>query len=282
MAIIKCPNCGNNISDKSIKCIHCNYQLASLNANIDSQNTEKRKVKSKKKGWLFAAIPIAVFVMLVCSIITIIVLNKNGVSTSKVNDDNVKKVIQDIDSLGEVTADDKTKLSRVEMEYLQLSDEEKAQVTNFDKLEKAENKIAIAGAFEEADKYSAENSSNKKLENFKKVQNKYWSLSTKALDVSDRFTNITDASQVSYIYGYSQLDFIDIQSDLQDMYDQCGSDPQLKHLKSLVKDAKNTVPTRNYNSDAKGASDMLSDMASFLQNMVYVSEEMEKLEKKYK
>ncbi len=282
MAIIKCPNCGNNISDKSIKCIHCNYQLASLNANIDSQNTEKRKVKSKKKGWLFAAIPIAVFVMLACSIISIIVLNKNGVSTSKVNDDNVKKVIQDIDSLGEVTADDKTKLSRVEMEYLQLSDEEKAQVTNFDKLEKAENKIAIAGAFEEADKYSAENSSNKKLENFKKVQNKYWSLSTKALDVSDRFTNITDASQVSYIYGYSQLDFIDIQSDLQDMYDQCGSDPQLKHLKSLIKDAKNTVPTRNYNSDAKGASDMLRDMASFLQNMVYVSEEMEKLEKKYK
>ncbi len=244
-------------------------------------DTKEKKTKKSLK-WLYIAIPVAVFVLLLGSVVTIIVLYKTSDKLNKPDEEKIQMVIDDIDSLGDVTASDQTKVNRIEMEYMQLSAEEKSAVTNIDKLVNAKNKIAIAAVGEEADNYVAKDTSNKKADNFKKVQNKYWSLSTKALDVSDRFTNITDASQVSYIYGYSQLDFIDIQSDLQDMYDQCGSDPQLKHLKSLVKDAKNTVPTRNYNSDAKGASDMLRDMASFLQNMVYVSEEMEKLEKKYK
>ena len=27
MALIQCPNCGESISDKAIKCVHCGYDL---------------------------------------------------------------------------------------------------------------------------------------------------------------------------------------------------------------------------------------------------------------
>ena len=34
MAIIKCPNCGNDISDKAEKCIHCGYELTKKVGNV--------------------------------------------------------------------------------------------------------------------------------------------------------------------------------------------------------------------------------------------------------
>lgn len=35
MALIKCPECGKEISDKSPSCIHCGYPIISNNINID-------------------------------------------------------------------------------------------------------------------------------------------------------------------------------------------------------------------------------------------------------
>lgn len=50
MALIKCPECGGTISDKSDKCIHCGYPLKKENhkicdleslSNMCSKTTEK-------------------------------------------------------------------------------------------------------------------------------------------------------------------------------------------------------------------------------------------------
>ena len=35
MALIKCPNCGKEISDKAIKCVECGYELSAINKEKD-------------------------------------------------------------------------------------------------------------------------------------------------------------------------------------------------------------------------------------------------------
>ena len=37
MALIKCPECGKEISDKSSQCIHCGYPLDELKINNTNQ-----------------------------------------------------------------------------------------------------------------------------------------------------------------------------------------------------------------------------------------------------
>ncbi len=41
MALIKCPECGKDISDKAIQCIHCGYPLSEINnKNVTKTNVE--------------------------------------------------------------------------------------------------------------------------------------------------------------------------------------------------------------------------------------------------
>lgn len=56
MALIKCPQCGEEISDKAKKCIHCNYVL---------RNKENKKTKHKKRIWAIIIFVIAFFLILI-------------------------------------------------------------------------------------------------------------------------------------------------------------------------------------------------------------------------
>ena len=47
MALIKCPECGKDISDKSPACIHCGYPL-DLMAKSSSTNQTNKTEKSVK------------------------------------------------------------------------------------------------------------------------------------------------------------------------------------------------------------------------------------------
>ena len=51
MAIINCPECGKNISDRSKTCVHCGYPLAESYALLNQ--TKKTMVPSFKKKHLF-------------------------------------------------------------------------------------------------------------------------------------------------------------------------------------------------------------------------------------
>lgn len=46
MALIKCPECGKEISDASTACIHCGYPISK---NPDVQKKVKLILKTKKK-----------------------------------------------------------------------------------------------------------------------------------------------------------------------------------------------------------------------------------------
>ena len=51
MALIKCPECGNNISDKAKACIHCGYPMEALtqeNDLVNSENFVKRSISLSK------------------------------------------------------------------------------------------------------------------------------------------------------------------------------------------------------------------------------------------
>ena len=51
MALIKCPECGNNISDKAKACIHCGYPMEALtqkNDLVNSENFVKRSISISK------------------------------------------------------------------------------------------------------------------------------------------------------------------------------------------------------------------------------------------
>ncbi|MDD6070150.1 MAG: zinc-ribbon domain-containing protein, partial [Clostridiales bacterium] len=45
MALIKCPECGKEISDKSSQCNHCGYPLKQLNNTICEINGIKYDLK---------------------------------------------------------------------------------------------------------------------------------------------------------------------------------------------------------------------------------------------
>lgn len=59
MALIKCPECGKEISDKAPACIHCGYPLSLLNNEkakshtVEKQNNTEAKAKENQKEYSF-------------------------------------------------------------------------------------------------------------------------------------------------------------------------------------------------------------------------------------
>ena len=72
MALIQCPNCGREISDKATKCIHCKLILKDDYSKIDNsmgvQNGNSKAAKSSSSIVLIIVIIIfLVFTMTMCS-----------------------------------------------------------------------------------------------------------------------------------------------------------------------------------------------------------------------
>ncbi|MFA7057810.1 MAG: zinc ribbon domain-containing protein [Candidatus Cloacimonadales bacterium] len=76
MALIKCPECSKDISDKSEKCIHCGYPLRSSNGSdssapsYESRETKvltERTSKDIKKQFIIAKVLLylSVFIILI-------------------------------------------------------------------------------------------------------------------------------------------------------------------------------------------------------------------------
>lgn len=77
MALIDCPECGTEVSDKAEKCLKCAYPITNSRANnVDSNSSSKNEtsviVKSKEgcflqtlnTGCLIIAIVIIIFILL--------------------------------------------------------------------------------------------------------------------------------------------------------------------------------------------------------------------------
>ena len=66
MALIKCPECGNEISDTCDSCIHCGYKFKKENTNTPPAR--------RKKGWLGPVIIGGVFLTIFIIILPLIYL----------------------------------------------------------------------------------------------------------------------------------------------------------------------------------------------------------------
>jgi hypothetical protein len=94
MALINCPECGKQVSDKAEKCPNCAYPInptAQITANNQPIKTEPVKVKEYKKSSSFSALHL-ILVLIAGSILTIVfrelTTDKNTKLTKK--DKNVK------------------------------------------------------------------------------------------------------------------------------------------------------------------------------------------------
>ena len=59
MAIIQCPGCGNNVSDKAVQCPKCGYNVANGLRNIQQQANNEIPEAAKKFNWgAFALLPL--------------------------------------------------------------------------------------------------------------------------------------------------------------------------------------------------------------------------------
>ena len=138
MALIQCPECGKEISDKAGKCPHCGYPIekeSSTTENKITQNetktvnidVERKNSASKKK-----VIVLSMAVILCCLIVGGILLKKDPMA---------KKMIEGIERIGNVTLESEEKIAELEEAYSELTEKQKNQVNNYVELKNARKEL---------------------------------------------------------------------------------------------------------------------------------------------
>lgn len=64
MALIKCPNCGKDISDKATKCIHCKLEIKSDYSQVDNNVNNQNGMKDNRIGKSGCSIALIVLIIL--------------------------------------------------------------------------------------------------------------------------------------------------------------------------------------------------------------------------
>ena len=145
MSLIKCPNCGEEISDTAEKCIHCGIQLKQKQEKeikcpecgtvfVSSEmqcpkcgySVEKIKQTKKKINNFLTAICVALVASIIC------VLYYNLIYLPKVVPINTME--QMITEIGTVSENSDLKIKKAEEYYASLTDEQKTKVNNYDTL----------------------------------------------------------------------------------------------------------------------------------------------------
>ena len=101
MALIKCQNCGRDISDTTDKCIHCNYKINTNNENnnanannalnLNNDNKKDNKYIKIKKS-IFLTLIIIIVLLLVCLIATISFKNNDNLDIQEMDLVQIKPV----------------------------------------------------------------------------------------------------------------------------------------------------------------------------------------------
>lgn len=70
MALIKCSECGKEISDKAVKCVHCGYAINLTNdKNTNTENCNSNIVGQKKikKVLIISTLVVPIIISLICN-----------------------------------------------------------------------------------------------------------------------------------------------------------------------------------------------------------------------
>lgn len=75
MALINCPKCGKQISDKAEKCIHCGYQMKEQ--KVSKEKEKKGRGEKDKKKSKFFLILIVVLVLIAGGVTTVVIVSNS-------------------------------------------------------------------------------------------------------------------------------------------------------------------------------------------------------------
>lgn len=250
MALIKCPECGKEISDKAESCIGCGYVINSKN----KINVNKKNKKASRIIIIIIVLVVLVGAISVGSVMIYKSFNDKSTTQEKEEERNseVEEIIFAIDNLGEITIEDKEEIERITTLYNSLSEEDKELVTNHDVLVTANNKIAMLNLSSEN---SDKNDKNKESQNDKQdldsvyssINDALWDASDNTDDFLESLNNSSDPIS-SYNSNLSKMDTA--KDSLNDAYDSCGDYKELQSLKKKIKSAIDSLPTgKVYNTD---------------------------------
>ena len=78
MALIKCRECGHDVSDKAVKCPNCGYPVEKMNVSDNHEETienvtlkfnlQKERVESKLNKWVSIAINVLIVLLIIVDI----------------------------------------------------------------------------------------------------------------------------------------------------------------------------------------------------------------------
>ena len=79
MALIKCNECGKEISDKATKCVHCGKKVISKEQYIRKQEKKDKRKRTKKGIKKVILIFISIFGIILCYIILGLLFPKKSI-----------------------------------------------------------------------------------------------------------------------------------------------------------------------------------------------------------
>lgn len=162
MAMIKCPECGREISDKAVKCVYCgclnevwNNEVQNKKNAVESTGDENSVVREDSKALMVTENIVdtgdvelgnenfntrfqkknKTKMGIICGLVAMVVVVFIGISTSTSSE--ARKVIQEINSLGNITVDSYSAIKQAQDDYLNLNDTDRAAVKNIDVLDRA-------------------------------------------------------------------------------------------------------------------------------------------------
>ena len=262
MALIKCKYCGNEISDKAIKCVHCGKDLS---IGIEDNNPNKKRLIKIMTTIIVICILIAVGIT-----VPIIVTKKKNQEIERIRieeaNNRIQKVIDDIDSIGEITLSSKDILDVINKEYLELPEEDRSKVSNYNKLKSAYDKVSMleleSTGSQESNKVA--NNEVNKTDNknvLDKIKRKVDSADTIIDTYLQEMNNSSD--YISFINNKSRV-LEQAKEYLDEAYELCGNEKEFDTLKIKINNAKKNIPVNpkiNLDSDASNFLDKLRDLA---------------------
>lgn len=295
MALFKCPGCGNMISDRAFSCPKCNYSLRkeetaeAVKGNVQSEtlNPATRPVpmgfaenkgpnvpakKKSKKIWLIVGIA----ALLITAVILVVIF---GFSKGQKKETEAKqseaasRVVGKIDAIGSVTLNSKGTIDEIEKAYQNLTEEEKAQVTNLDKLKNAKSKLTMLEN-EKASKEKAEQEEKERKEQkAQKERELYNTIKTKVDDIEKLsnsitygITNCNDAGSVYSAIKDHQNENKRAYTLLSEVYELSSGLPNNSKFRADINKAKNALPLDVSGYDTASLNRYLDQLEDFLRS----------------
>jgi len=248
MSLIKCPECGKEISDKAAHCVNCGYSLAW---------EEQRSGHEKRKLIVITITVIIVAVLCVSGVMIYKHYNDSNAETD-IKNQQVEDVINAIAKLDEITINDRAEIDRINVMYSSLSDEDKKLVTNYDRLMTANNKMAMLSVDDNKESTTTEKQTEQK--NDIDLDGIYRDINKILKQADDTYTSFLNVLQYSgdqvkeYNNNLSKLN--STKQSLDQAYKLCGDHKELQSLKKKIQTAKYSLPV----SKVKNVDEMLDQL----------------------